>query len=221
MSPGRQLFNTRKSHTRPTHAPDLSGSTRSPPIYCAVFRCLRLRHQRLRHQRERLLIRQRGPAQGAASRANARDADHQNLPARAHRAPNPGSHCAGTMDNPCDRRAALRWGGGLTKTTIRCNAGMAKLPDSQDPPELLLALLKGARGYSSDFQNGARDLDAVLPFASIGADLDAGAVDRGGYAYRIRGAMCRRFGSTEPEGGAAPRYSRIYLFDAAEDTGFR
>ena len=53
---------------------------------------------------------------------------------------------------------------------------MMKLRDIQDPPEPILSLIKDAHEYASDFQNGARDLDALLSFASIGADIDAGAV---------------------------------------------
>ena len=55
---------------------------------------------------------------------------------------------------------------------------MAQLHYIQGPPEPLLSLLNGSREYASDFQKGARDLDALLSFASIGADIDAGAVGR-------------------------------------------
>ena len=126
----------------------------------------------------RLPTRHRESALRAASRAKARDADPCRLSDRAHRSPNPGRHSVGMMENACDHCGALRWDGELTRTTICCNAGMVKLGDMQGPPEPLLSLLKGAREYASDFQKGARDLDALLSFASIGADIDAGAVGR-------------------------------------------
>ena len=168
-----------------------------------------------------LPIRQQESARRAASRANARDTDPRRLSARVHREPNPERHFAGMMENPCDHCGALRWDGELTRTTMCCKAGMVKLPDIQDPPEPLLSLLKGTHEYASDFQKGARDLNALLSFASIGADVDAGAVGRGSYVYRIRGTMYHRFGSIEPEDGAAPRYAQIYLFDTEEATEFR
>ena len=165
----------------------------------------------------RLLIRLRGSVRRVASRAKSRDADHRRLSDRAH----PGRRFVGMMENTCDHCGALRWDGELARTTICCNAGMVKLRDIQDPPEPLLSLLRGTHEYASDFQNGARDLAALLSFASIGAAVDAGAVGRGSYLYRIRGSTYRRFGSIDPEDRAALKNAQIYLFDTAEVTEFR
>ena len=120
-----------------------------------------------------------------------------------------------------DRFGALRWDGELICAIVRCAAGMVHLRDIQCPPEPLLSPRKGTREYVSYPQNGARDVGDLPSLASIGADIDAGAVGRGCYVYRIRGAMYRRFGPIEPEEGAAPKYAQIHLFDAAEAAEFR
>ena len=80
-----------------------------------------------------------------------------------------------------DRCGALRWDGELIWAIVRCTAGMVHLRDIQDPPEPLPSPHKGTREYVSYSQNGAWYLGDVLSFASIGEDIDAGAVGWGRY----------------------------------------
>ena len=98
---------------------------------------------------------------------------------------------------------------------------MVQIHDILGPPDPLMSLLNGSREYASGFQNSARDFDALLSFASIGEDIDAPNASSGSYVYRIRGAICHRFGPIGPEAGVAPRYAQINLFDTSEATGPR
>ena len=144
-------------------------------------------------------------SQTESSRARAKDNDPHMLAARKRCSLIPGIHRVGAMANPCAHCGPLRWGGEVARKSICCNAGMEQLRDIKDPPGPLLSLFNGARAYASDFQHIDRGCNALLSFASIGANIDAPTSTRGSYVYRIRGAMYRRFGPMEPEDGAAPR----------------
>ena len=112
----------------------------------------------------RLLNPPLGAARREASRAKASGEDHRSLWDRAQRAGNPGRHSVGMMAPPFDHCVTLRWGGELERATIFCMAGMVAARDIQGPTWPLLSLLNGSREYASDFQNGARDCDAILSF---------------------------------------------------------
>ena len=98
---------------------------------------------------------------------------------------------------------------------------MAQLRDIQDPQGPLLSRINGARDYAYDFQHIARDFNELRAYASVGANIDARTSTSRSCVYRIRGAKFRRFGSTGPEDGDAPIYSKIYICDAVKATEFR
>ena len=98
--------------------------------------------------------------------------DHRRRAALVQRASNPGRHSVGMMAPPFENYGVHRWDGELEMTTIFCRAGMAQLHNIQDQPGPSRRFFIGAREYASDSQKGARGCDALISFASIGAEID-------------------------------------------------
>ena len=109
--------------------------------------------------------------------------------------PAPEIHDAGKMANPWRYCDALRWAGGIARTSICCIAGKVHVQEIQEPPGPLLSLIRGEHGDSEEFRANLREYNALMSCASFGEDLDLEMAQRPGcYVYRIRGSIYHRIG---------------------------
>jgi hypothetical protein len=62
-----------------------------------------------------------------------------------------------------------------------------------------------------------------LSFASIGANVDAGLIERtdGIYTFRIHGTMYHRLGSLLPQPGEQPGFAQLYFYDTDHEVDNR
>ena len=136
----------------------------------------------------------------------------------------PNRHYLGKMDVECPKCKALHWRDEkLTNSSNArpqfgrcCNSGKVDLPLLQSPPEPLRALLDGQDEAGAEFREHILQYNSAMAFTSLGVNQDA-SVNRYGSAnwvFRICGQLCHYSGMLEPESGAPPSYSQLYLYDA-------
>ena len=92
-----------------------------------------------------------------------------------------------------------------------CAQGAVALPPLEPVPNVLIELLANREG----FMPYIRAYNSALSFASIGANVDTGLIERtdGIYTFRIHGTMYHRLGSLLPEPGEQPGFAQLYFYD--------
>jgi hypothetical protein len=138
------------------------------------------------------------------------------------------------MNTECNNCGAKMWiverspGLGSTKRDPKfqpcCSKGSFKLQPLKPTPSTIAKLLTETTPSAKEFQTNIRVYNSALSFVSLGVKLDhnlATSRSTGNYTFRIQGSAYHLIGSALPDEEQGPKYSQIYIYDAANELNNR
>ncbi|XP_071725808.1 uncharacterized protein [Rutidosis leptorrhynchoides] len=106
--------------------------------------------------------------------------------------------------------------------SLCCYNGKVELPKLNQPPHLLLQLLRGDSKTSKNFIENVRRYNMMFSFTSMGGKLDY-KVNSGNapFVYRMHGQNYHLCGSLLPQDGEDPRFCQLYIYDTYNEVDHR
>ena len=99
-----------------------------------------------------------------------------------------------------------------------CSYGSVQVPPVSEPPALLRTLLSGNSSTSCHFIQNIRAYNSAFAFALMTFSGHEFAFQgKGSYCFRINGQVYHTISQLLPEPGVAPKFSQLYLHDAATE----
>lgn len=103
-----------------------------------------------------------------------------------------------------------------------CMKGQVDIPLLQQPPPLLLNLIRGRDHRSSHFRENIRAYNSMFAFTSMGGKVDTSRNDGGGPPqFILSGQNYHRIGSLLPTEGHTPKYAQLYIYDTQNEISNR
>ncbi|KAJ7638110.1 hypothetical protein B0H17DRAFT_890635, partial [Mycena rosella] len=103
-----------------------------------------------------------------------------------------------------------------------CNHGKVVLPQLQEPPEGLRALLVDDSTQAKEFRKNIAQYNTALSFTSLGVNEDRSINNGGGPpVFRIHGELCHRAGALLPSNGQTPMYAQLYIYEPRAALDYR
>ncbi|XP_057432625.1 uncharacterized protein LOC130725408 [Lotus japonicus] len=102
--------------------------------------------------------------------------------------------------------------------SLCCMKGKVVLPLLSKPPLVLYNLLHGIDPRSKHFKDNIRAYNSMFAFTSIGGKVES-AVNNGGGPpqFVLSGQNYHRIGTLLPQGGQAPKFAQLYIYDTQNE----